>query len=72
MAKPSSPSREPQSREQASPESTPYMNDLFTLWDYLVAAVGTAVNAVATTIAYHDLRVFREDLGTEDLASVFD
>ncbi len=58
--------------ESASPESEPYMNALFALWNYLVTAVATAVNAVATTIAYHDLRVFREDLGTEDLASVFD
>ncbi|MCP4655799.1 MAG: hypothetical protein GY856_10310 [bacterium] len=56
----------------ASAENAPQLTTLFVLWNYLVTAVSMAVSAVATTIAYHDLRVFREDLGTEELAAVFD
>ncbi len=37
--------------------------------NYGIYAIATALNAVAATVAYHDLRVFREEMGGEELAA---
>jgi hypothetical protein len=40
--------------------------------DYGILAVATSFQAVATGVAYHDLRAFSEGLGEDELAAVFD
>lgn len=50
----------------------PLTHPIVVLWTYLISGLIMAINAVATTIAYHDLRGMREDLGGEELAAVFD
>lgn len=43
-----------------------------TVIDFLVTGFGTALSAVASAVVYHDLRGFREGLGEDELAAVFD
>jgi len=45
---------------------------LFNLLNDLSVILAAAFNAVAAAVAYHDIRVFREGLGEDDLVAVFE